>query len=202
MLRIHFTRRDLAITTVSIAPYRPSIGPQLIAQTEHRGVDRLLASLHPRAKWTAPVLQVLDLEGPDLHLSGRGIRLQLSAFRDVPVGGHVQARWQPPMRLLDPALLPVLIVPIRQPTGLLLPIAGPAALLTLLGATRAIALEACLTGCTTTELARRCKVTTGAASYQARVLRQAGLITTRRTGSSVLHEITLLGFHLLVGQSA
>jgi DNA-binding transcriptional ArsR family regulator len=69
----------------------------------------------------------------------------------------------------------------------------------LLGSTRAVALEAAVSGCTTTELAKRCNISPAAASHQATVLREAGLITTRRAGASVRHEITQLGIWRLSG---
>src|SRR5256885_3914558 len=72
----------------------------------------------------------------------------------------------------------------------------------LLGSTRAAALEATVSGCTTTELARRCKISPAAASHQATVLREAGLITTRRAGASVRHEVTQLGIWLLSGHGS
>ena len=62
-----------------------------------------------------------------------------------------------------------------------------------------MALEAAVSGCTTTELAKRCNISPAAASHQATVLREAGLITTRRAGASVRHEITQLGIWLLSG---
>jgi DNA-binding transcriptional ArsR family regulator len=52
-------------------------------------------------------------------------------------------------------------------------------------------------GCTTTELAARVGVSVAAASQHATVLREAGLITTRRQGSAVLHSLTPLGVELL-----
>ncbi|MEV8371310.1 helix-turn-helix domain-containing protein [Kribbella sp. NPDC056861] len=190
MLRIRFTTLDLATTTVSVAPCWPSgttpVGAVPLAGTDD--IDRLLAELHPRVRWTSPVLQVLDLDGPDLALAGRGLRLQLYGFR-----------WQAPAPLRDPAHPPVLGVPIPRPTTQLPPVGNRDALVSLLGTTRAAALEACFGGCTSTGLAKRCSVSIGAASYHAAVLRKSGLITTRRTGSSVLHEVTPLGFRLLIG---
>jgi DNA-binding transcriptional ArsR family regulator len=65
-----------------------------------------------------------------------------------------------------------------------------------------MALEATALGCTTSELARRCGVSIAAASQQATVLREAALITTRRVGGAVRHEITPLGMSLLNGTDA
>lgn len=48
-------------------------------------------------------------------------------------------------------------------------------------------------GCSTTELAGRVGISLAAASQHASVLRDAGLITTHRQGSGVLHVLTPLG---------
>jgi DNA-binding transcriptional ArsR family regulator len=187
----------------AIAPYWKSIGTHISADHAHRGetlsrhgVDRLLSSLHPRVRWVAPVLQVLDMRDRDLYLDGRGIELQPSAFC-----------WQVPTKLADPELKPILVYPIQHAPGILRQSSTDAAptsdaLGCLLGSTRAAALEAAVTGCTTTELAKRCKISPAAASHQATVLREAGLITTRRAGASVRHEITQLGIWLLSGHGS
>lgn len=187
----------------AIAPYWKSIGTHVAADHAHRGealslhgVDRLLSSLHPRVRWIAPVLQVLDMRDRDFYLDGRGIELQPSAFC-----------WRAPTTLRDPALKPILVYPIQHAPGILRQastevITSSAPLGSLLGSTRAAALEAAVAGCTTTELAKRCKISPAAASHQATVLREAGLITTRRAGASVRHEITQLGIWLLSGHGA
>jgi DNA-binding transcriptional ArsR family regulator len=181
----------------AIAPYWKSIGTHVTADHAHRGdaltrygVDRLLSTLHPRVRWVAPVLQVLDMNDRDLYLDGRGIELQPSAFC-----------WQVPTKLRDPELKPILVYPIQHAPGILrqasMDAAPNDALGSLLGSTRAAALEAAVSSCTTTELAKRCNISPAAASHQATVLREAGLITTRRTGASVHHEVTQLGIWLL-----
>ncbi|ADB34408.1 putative transcriptional regulator, ArsR family [Kribbella flavida DSM 17836] len=187
----------------AIAPYWKSIGTHVSADRAHRGealsrhgVDRLLSSLHPRVRWVAPVLQVLDMTDRDLYLDGRGIELQPSAFC-----------WQVPTKLQDPELKPILVYPIQHAPGILRQSSTEASapsnpLGALLGSTRAAALEAAVEGCTTTELAKRCNISPAAASHQATVLREAGLITTRRDGASVRHEITQLGIWLLSGHGS
>jgi DNA-binding transcriptional ArsR family regulator len=94
-----------------------------------------------------------------------------------------------PTKLRDPELTPILVYPIQHAPGILRqasmePAPSTEPLSSLLGATRAAAQEATGSGCTTTELARRCTASPAAASHQALVLRQAGLITTRRDGAS------------------
>ncbi|TWD74719.1 helix-turn-helix protein [Kribbella amoyensis] len=187
----------------AIVPYWKAIGTHVSADQAYRGealarhgVDRLLSTLHPRVRWNAPVLQVLDMHDRDLYLDGRGIELQPSAFC-----------WQVPTKLRDPDLKPILVYPIHHAPGFLRQSSVERckpndALGSLLGSTRAAALDATVTGCTTTELARRCDISPAAASHQATVLREAGLITTRRAGASVLHEITQLGIWLLSGHGS
>lgn len=187
----------------AIAPYWKSIGTHVSADHAHRGealarhgVDRLLSTLHPRVRWAAPVLQVLDMNDRDLYLDGRGIELQPSAFC-----------WQVPTKLRDPELKPILVYPIHHAPGILRQSSlettdADGALGSLLGSTRAAALEAAVSGCTTTELAKHCKISPAAASHQATVLREAGLITTRRAGASVRHEVTQLGIWLLSGHGS
>jgi hypothetical protein len=60
-------------------------------------------------------------------------------------------------------------------------------------------LEVIADGCTTTELAQRCGVSLAGASRQAGILREAGLITTRRAGQAVRHDLTVLGRMVLDG---
>jgi DNA-binding transcriptional ArsR family regulator len=74
---------------------------------------------------------------------------------------------------------------------------GSSALATLLGRTRAAALEVIAGGCTTTELARRLGVSAANASQHASALRGAGLVTSRRDANRMLHTVTPLGARLL-----
>jgi predicted transcriptional regulator len=72
-----------------------------------------------------------------------------------------------------------------------------AALAALVGRNRAAVLRTVADGCSTTELADRVGISLAAASQHASVLRDAGLITTHRQGSAVLHLLTPLGAELL-----
>jgi DNA-binding transcriptional ArsR family regulator len=178
-----------------LAPFWSSIWAAVSADRAARaeqyaagGLDRLLSSLHPRVRWHSPVLEVLDVDGPDLHLEGRGLLLQPSYFcPDTPA------------RPRSDSDQPALVYPIIRPAG------GPSIdgadadqpAAALLGRTRAAALAATALGCTTSELARRCEISVSTASHQATVLRDSGLIQTRRDGGSVVHEITDLGRRLL-----
>lgn len=182
----------------ALAPYWRSIRRHVVAdrarrveQLAHHGVEHVLANLHPGVRWEPPVLQIFEFVDTDVHLGGRGLRLQPSFFC-----------WQAPTKLRDLALSPVLVYPTRPPPGSLVGDGQSdttSTLESLLGRTRAQALEATVTGCTTTELARICGVSPSAASQHSAILRNSALITTRREGLSVIHEITPLGLSLLKG---
>jgi DNA-binding transcriptional ArsR family regulator len=179
----------------ALRPYWPSIRRHVVADRARRvqqwaehGIGGMLSGLHRRVRWRPPVLEILDFADVDLHLDGRGLRLQPSFFC-----------WHAPTKLRDSSLPPVLVFPTTPAPGALRrgrP-GEPERLTALVGATRAAALEATVAGCTTSELAQRCGVSPSTASQQATVLRGAGLISTRRDGGAVRHEITTLGLALL-----
>jgi len=179
----------------ALRPFWPSIRQHVAADRARRvqqwaehGIAGVLSGLHRRVRWRPPVLEILDFADTDLYLDGRGVRLQPSFFC-----------WHAPTKLRDRSLPPVLVFPTAPPPGALhrgRP-GQPAPLNALVGPTRAAALRATVAGCSTSELARRCGVSPATASQQATVLRGAGLISTRREGGAVRHEITALGLHLL-----
>jgi Helix-turn-helix domain len=185
-----------------IEPYWPRIHACLHAEQVTNakiltsgGPSQLLASLQSRwIRWRPPVLEVLVPFQAEVHLDGRGIVLVPSVF----VGEAPMLHSNPS----DPADAPWLIMPPAddrvdrrrlwdhsRPRG--------AALAALVGRNRAAVLSAVAHGCTTTELADRVGISLASASQHASVLRNAGLITTRRQGSAVLHVLTPLGAELL-----
>ena len=169
----------------AVAPHWPHITKRVAARRVGRGANTadVLSSLHPKVRWSAPVLELGgDHVSGDLHLDGRGLRLIPSFFC-----------WRTPTVLADPRLPPVLVYPIDRDQAHRAP---SAAVVDLLGATRASVLAAA-DGCTTSELARRVAISNAGASYHAGILRNAGLLRTRRTGRSVRHEPTRLGQELL-----
>jgi DNA-binding transcriptional ArsR family regulator len=182
---------------LALAPYQDQMRAQIQADRSRRaqallagGVNRLLTTLHPRVRWEFPVLQVLDYPEHDVHLQGRGLVLLPSLF--------CRRR---PITLRDTDLAPVLVYPATPGLGWLNPAASPAkSVAALVGRARAAALQATVSPCSTTELARRIELSPAAASRQAAVLREAGLIVTRRDGGMVLHQITGLGIALLNGR--
>jgi DNA-binding transcriptional ArsR family regulator len=173
------------------------------------GVNQLLATLHPSVRWRPPILEVnrlapnpppADAEPDSVvqHLDGRSLVLVPSVFcLDHPVVYKSTVDEAAPYILFYPALDTA-----ADAAAIWTPRTTQRhdALALLLGNTRAAALDAIAAGCTTTELARRIGVTPATASHHLGVLRQAGLINTRRIGSAVLHTITSLGTALLNGQ--
>lgn len=152
------------------------------------GVERALAGVHPTAHWRSNVLHLGYPTDRELHLCGRGLLLMPSFFcLGLPTS------------FCDGELQPVLVYPIQHELGW----AGNTSrsLVTLLGRTRATALEV-LAGnaCTTSELAKQLDSALATASQHAAVLRESGLVTTQRMGQAVLHAITPLGLALLTGQ--
>jgi DNA-binding transcriptional ArsR family regulator len=184
---------------VALAPYRAHLRAAVQADQDRRaralltgGVDALLRGLHPRVRWQPPVLQVLDYPDHDVRLDGRGLVLLPSLF--------CRRR---PVTLRDADRPPVLVYPVSPGLGWLGPTAHPTTadpVADLLGRTRAAVLRATTAACATTELAGRVGLSPAAASRQAAVLREAGLVGSRRDGGSVLHQITALGIAVLDGR--
>ncbi|MFD3514468.1 ArsR/SmtB family transcription factor [Streptomyces sp. NPDC058657] len=182
----------------AVAPYWPHLHARVEADRAARGralldggADALLTSLPPVLRWRAPVLEADYPVARDVHLDGRGLRLQPSFFCQGA-----------PVMLYDPKLPPVLVYPVAHT-----PPAAPATVSSpylgrLVGQTRSVVLRAIDHGCTTSELALRAGVSLASASQHACVLREAGLVVTLRHGSAVLHSLTPLGAALLRGGAA
>jgi len=198
-------RPDLAEATQAayqalVEPYWTRIRALLHAEQAARrrtlareGASRLLASLQgQRIRWRPPVLEILMPSDLDMDLDGRGIALVPSVFVGKDLSLH-----ENPNHCSE---MPRLVLPAAdagrarlwngsRPPG--------AALAALVGRNRAAVLRSIADGCTTTELARRAGVSLAAASQHAAVLRDAGLIASRRQGGAVLHVLTPLGAELL-----
>jgi DNA-binding transcriptional ArsR family regulator len=183
---------------VALKPYQGQLRAAVQADQARRattlltgGVDALLSGLHPGVRWQPPVLQVLDYPDHDLHLGGRGLVLLPSLF--------CRRR---PVTLRDGDRPPVLVYPVSPGLGWLATTEQATAdpVTDLLGRTRAAILRTATTARTTTELARRVGLSAPAASRQATVLREAGLLTTHRDGGRVVHQVTALGIAVLNGR--
>ncbi|WP_084957911.1 ArsR/SmtB family transcription factor [Thermoactinospora rubra] len=181
-----------------IAPYWSDIQGMVDADRAVRGrafleggADGMLAAFRPIMRWEPPVLSMDHPVDRDVHLGGRGLVLIPSYFC---VGA--------PVPLADPELPQVLVYPIRRDRPLAVPKqapASPAPVARLLGPTRAAILRATVEGATTGELARRQGIHASGVSQHIQVLREAGLIVSRRMGAHVMHTITPLGAALLAG---
>lgn len=184
-----------AYRALAIAPHWSRIESAVEADRSQRaramladGADGLLGSLRPGMRWDGEVLEVGHYPADrDLYLDGRGLLL---------VPAYFCART--PVTLVDPDLPPVLVYPVERLGGLDQPAdQGRPALAALLGRTRARVLEVVDGGCSTGEIARRLDVSPAAASQHAAVLRNAGLLVSRRDGNTMLHTLTPLGKAML-----
>ncbi|MQA88385.1 MAG: helix-turn-helix domain-containing protein [Streptosporangiales bacterium] len=158
------------------------------------GTENVLAGFWPMMRWQAPVLEVPYPASMDLHLDGRGLVLIPSYFC-----------WHHPVALADPALPPTLVYPLRPTAdflGLEPTMTTDRPLARLIGSTRACVLGATAQGATTSELARRTGVSMTTVSQHTAVLRESGLIASRRHANAVVHTLTPLGVALLGGTPA
>jgi DNA-binding transcriptional ArsR family regulator len=202
----HLTDSMAEYGKVAVDPYHAWLQAAVDADRARRaraflddGAGGVLASLRPSVQWDGEVLAIPDYPASrDLHLGGRGLLLVPSFFCD-----------RVPVALVDPTLPPVLVYPVDRLGGLRSAAAGrgpqtaaggPAhrqALGALLGRTRAAVLEAVGDGSSTGEIARRLGISPAAASQHASVLRNAGLLVTRRDRNMVVHTLTPLGSAML-----
>ncbi|MEU8794543.1 helix-turn-helix domain-containing protein [Streptomyces sp. NPDC048643] len=156
------------------------------------GVQGLLESLAPYARWRDPVLEVDYPVSRDVCLRGRGLLLVPSFFC-----------WRRPTALADPDLTPTLVYPVAKPAWHLAPDSGKGAS-RLLGRTRAAILQAVAGrdscgGYTSTDLARVVGIAQSSLTYQMNALRDGGLVSSRRCGKNVVHAVTPLGLRILDG---
>jgi len=143
------------------------------------GVDGLLSSYEPLMRWRYPVLELPSHPSArDVHLQGRGVRLIPSYFCRT----H-------PLTVYDGSLPQVVVYPVRHTAE-----AGDIqALARLLGETRAAVLISIHKGCGTGQLAERVGISAPATSHHVGVLRDAGLVASSRSGTSVHHTRSRLG---------
>ncbi|GAA3143020.1 winged helix-turn-helix domain-containing protein [Streptomyces rameus] len=156
------------------------------------GVQGLLESMAPYATWRDPVLEVDYPVSRDVCLRGRGLLLVPSFFC-----------WGRPTAPADPDLPPTLVYPVAKPPWQ--PDRGDRRCASrLLGRTRAAILEAVAgrgraDGCTSTDIARAVGIAQSSITYQMGVLRDGGLVSSRRSGKYVVHAVTPLGLRILDG---
>ncbi|WP_063752674.1 ArsR/SmtB family transcription factor [Streptomyces natalensis] len=153
--------------------------------TAEQGVAHALTSALPGSQLSCNTWELASPTDRTLTLQGRGLVL-------VPT-----FHWTGHPLIADPPGGPLHLT---YPAGTGLPPTPPGpggdphnALSGVLGHTRADALHHLADPHTTTQLARRLRISNATASAHTAALRAAGLITTTRTGRSVLHRRTALG---------
>ncbi|MFB6719867.1 ArsR/SmtB family transcription factor [Kribbella sp. NPDC056345] len=167
-----------------------------LAQRAHTlmngGIEALLTTLHSDVEWSAPVLSVHTRranQNLDVHLRGRGLQLYPSPLIAECMVDD------------DPRRRPILIYPCADA-----PAAEPHnpdtdTLAALLGRTRAAVLRSLTTPASTTQLARRVRISLASTSEHTRILRAAALITTHRSQGTSLHSLTPTAQTLLTQNS-
>lgn len=149
------------------------------------GLTAVLTDLHPKIRWQHPTL-VVDLTATGFRDVESGLALMPSVFEWPRVGVTMDRPW-----------LPTIDYPARGIAALWEPRTDPpAALARLLGQTRATLLAALTEPTSTTALARRCSLPNSTVSEHLTILRDAGLVTTHRTGRYLQHTRTPLGTQL------
>lgn len=146
------------------------------------GLDGLLGRLHPLLHWRDGVLT--RERGDDEHrdLGGEGLLLMPSAFK-----------WDQVIVILEKPWQPTLVYPARGLGTLWEPPRGGAALGKLIGRTRAALLVGLAEPASTTALAHRYALAPATVSQHLAVLRDAGMLTTRRHGHEVRYRRSELG---------
>lgn len=156
------------------------------------GVAAMFGSLSGCLRWTSPVLTAEYPADLDVDLAGRGLTLVPSFFCHGA-----------PVTLVNADLDPVLVYPIEPPPQWMQPTGRndgtDAHLAALVGGPRADLLRALTTPHGTTRLAARAGLSLSSASEHTAVLRNAGLVTSARSGRHVVHSLTPLGRSVLAG---
>jgi DNA-binding transcriptional ArsR family regulator len=145
------------------------------------GVAATVDSLHPGIRWRDGMIEVDGPLDADVDLAGRGLQLMPSIWTRP---GFTVA-WAQPTLVYPLArfawMAPKATKSHRDP------------LAAVLGTTRARVLRALADEHTTSGLAHVLGISLTSASTHAAVLRDAGLVTSRRQGQSVRHTLTNLG---------
>ncbi|MFI2737905.1 DUF5937 family protein [Streptomyces sp. NPDC018711] len=176
-----------------IAPNWPRLRALLEADVAYHsrrlaegGLERLLGELHPAFDWAAETATLrVDYPGEhDRPLDGQGLVLMPSVFT-----------WPDVVSGFDPPWQPTVVYPARGIGGLWSEPRDrtPEALARLLGPVRADVLCALAEPMGTTALAHLLGRAPSSVSAHLAVLRDAGLLTSRRYGHQVLYERTPLG---------
>ncbi|MET8922637.1 DUF5937 family protein [[Kitasatospora] papulosa] len=180
---------------VMVEPHWPRLRALLEADIAYHsrrlaevGFERLLGEIGPQLHWADSTLTVTGTRGDHSRvLGGQGLVLMPSVFVWPDVVGGYEPPWQP-----------AVIYPARGIGGLWTEAAErtPDNLAALLGRARADVLCALTEPAGTSALAHRLALAPSSVSAHLKVLRAAGLLTSRRYGHQVLYERTPLGITL------
>ncbi|WP_326950043.1 winged helix-turn-helix domain-containing protein [Amycolatopsis sp. NBC_01307] len=181
-----------------LAPEWPRIRALLEADVLHRsrllargGAAELFNDLTPMVRWQGGTLTVAHRH---LHaavpLDGRGLVLVPSAFVWPRVFSKTDPRWQPVLRY------PPRGIATLWEAGTAV---APGALAAVVGRGRAMLLAELAAPASTSELARRTRLSAGAVSQHLGVLKAAGLVSGHRAGRHVLYTRTRAAEVLVAG---
>ncbi|HEU4975778.1 MAG TPA: DUF5937 family protein [Baekduia sp.] len=203
----HPRREVRALATVledywsrAVEPVWPRVRSFLDADIAYRarrlasaGPAALFADLADDVTWRERELEVVvPRHEATIELGGRGLVLMPTAFSATRPSVIDRAPWQP-----------TVVYPARGIATLWAEAApAPDGLARLLGATRAGILADLAAPRSTTELAQRLSLSPAGASHHLAVLRDAGLVTSRREGRAVLYVRSALGDALADGEPA
>jgi DNA-binding transcriptional ArsR family regulator len=188
--QVQIVRRDLLATHAPMQLVLEADTTYRARQLATGGARRLFADMHPNITWSDGVLSVAEMmDHHTVAAAGRGLLLTPSIFAYKPV---------PP---LDPGEPPSVGYPSRGIGTLWSPPPQPdvAALVDLLGRTRALLLQMLEEPLATVELARRLKVTPSAVSQHLQVLHATGLVVRDRDRRQVLYRRSQTGDRLTTG---
>ncbi|SEF92198.1 transcriptional regulator, ArsR family [Actinacidiphila yanglinensis] len=179
-----------------LAPHWPRLRAVLEADVAYHarrladgGMQRLFTGLHPLLSWSEGALTIGGPPQAGVPQPG-GLVLVPSVFF-----------WPGAASAFDPPWQPTVVYPARGVGGLWArpEPAASTALVRLLGANRAAILTGLDAPTTTTALAHRHEMAMSSISAHLSVLRDAGLLRSRRYGHQVLYERTPLGIAMATG---
>ncbi len=180
-----------------IAPHWPRLRDLLQADLRYRaellgdyGLDRVLADLDPRARWTGRAIVIDRADAERRRLAGAGLIIMPSVLV-----------WPGLTVMIDPPAQPALIYPARGIAELWQPArtTHSTALAALLGRTRAALLESLAEPASTHTLARRHNLAPSTVSEHLAALSNARLISRGRHRYTVIYQQTPLGTELAHG---
>jgi hypothetical protein len=198
-----------------LAPHWPRLRAVLEADVAYHarrladgGMQRLFTGLHPRLSWHDGALDAVSATHPRPPEPGETPAAAEPGGEQgvaAPAGGLVLVPsvffWPESGSAFDPPWQPTVVYPARGIGGLWAQ-SGPAAstaLVRLLGPNRAAILTGIDAPTTTTALAHRHAMAMSSVSAHLAVLRDAGLLRSRRYGHQVLYERTPLGIAVATG---